>query len=93
MTAAHAHAFHGARPAQLPNTVEAIRKALPPAQREQFLTELGPAVDRGDLAEVDEIKGKWWAHAMWHHDPSIQADFEASARGELEFFASPFANR
>jgi hypothetical protein len=93
MTTAPADAFHSARPQQLPNTVEAIRKALPAELRERFLAELGPAVDRGDLNEVDEVKGRWWAQAMLFHDPSIRADLEAAERGDLEFLPSPFAKR
>jgi hypothetical protein len=95
MTAAHAHTFHGTTPAppQLPNTVKAIRGALPGRLLPKFQAELDEAIDTADLAVIDDVKGRWWAQAMLFHDPTIRADFEAAERGELEFFPSPFAKR
>lgn len=85
--------FHGARPAQLPNTVKAIRAALPADLRPKFQAELDEAIDKADMVLIDDVKGRWWARAMWEYDPTIREDFAASARGDLEFFPSPFAKR
>lgn len=95
MTAAHTDTFHGAHagPAQLPNTIAAIRGALPGRLLPKFQAELDDAIDAADLAVIDDVKGRWWAQAMLFHDPTIRADFEAAGRGELEFFPSPFAKR
>lgn len=87
-------AFHGARPApKVPNTVEGIRKALPAEMRADFLADLAPAIDRGDMRAVDDAKGKWWAVATWVTDPTIGEEFAALDRGEIETLPSPFAKR
>lgn len=87
-------AFHGARPApKVPNTVEGICKALPAEMRADFLADLAPAIDRGDMRAVDDAKGKWWAIATWCTDPSISEEFATLDRGEVETYPSPFAKR
>lgn len=86
-------AFHGARPApKVPNTVEGIRKALPAEMRADFLADLAPAIDRGDMRGVDDAKAKWWATATWLTDPAIDAAFAALDSGDFETVADPFAN-
>lgn len=93
MTAAHAHAFHGAHAPTVPNTIKGIRAALPARLRAAFQDELDEAIDTADLAHIDAVKGKWWAQATWNTDPAIREAFAAVERGEFEVVPDPFAGR
>lgn len=86
-------AFHGARAPHVPNTIKGIRAALPAKLKPLFQDELDEAVDKGDLKAIDDVKGKWWAQAMWNADPGIREEFAALRRGEVETYPSPFAKR
>lgn len=86
-------AFHGARAPHVPNTIKGIRAALPAKLKAMFQDELDEAVDKGDLKAIDDVKGKWWAQAMWNADPGIREAFAAIDRGDFEVVPDPFAQR
>lgn len=86
--------FHGAnRPPHIAITIRDIRRHLAPTEREDFDTELDEAVSGGDMAAVNAVKQRWWALALIETDPKLKAALDAADRGDVEYFASPFATR
>jgi hypothetical protein len=86
-----AQPFHEHQPPRIKRTIKSIRSALPPAMHAQFDDELAEAFDAADLAATARFKDRWFGQAMIESDPQLRADLDAAARGELEFFPSPFA--
>jgi hypothetical protein len=86
-----AQPIHHATPPRIPKTVAGVRSYLPVHLRAKFETELGEAVDTGDMAVVNLVKDKWWGQAMWANDPEADEVLAALTRGEAELVESPFA--
>lgn len=90
MTAAHAHAFHGARPPRIAIKAADIREHLTPASLDAFNAELADAADAEDMVTaVRAVKERWWGQALIETDPELQAALNAAERGEMEYGPSP----
>lgn len=85
-----AQPIHDHQPPHVPKTVAGIRAALPPDLCSQFNAELADT-NLDDLVAIARLRDAWWAQAWIESDPALKADLEAAARGELEYYPSPFA--
>lgn len=68
MSAEASDAVPAGRTARIARTVKAVRAALPPDKRAQFMAEL----DEGDVMEVFET---WWMRAVVWSSPETMAEF------------------